>query len=240
MCTVSWLQHDDGYELFCNRDERLTRAAALPPRAGERDGVRYIAPVDGNFGGTWIATNEFGLSLCLLNGARRCVDPRTGGTRSRGLLLLDLVASPDVRSMADQVARVDLSVYAPFTLAAIERGGTASVVVWDGFERAPSLPARMPLISSSFDPDGVYEKRGAEFRRQLEGAGRLDADLLYAFHRSHGAAKSAYSPCMHRADARTVSFTWIHVGARTADFLYTPDSPCSGAPSEKYTLPLRG
>src|SRR5690242_15248032 len=96
MCTVSWLYDGDGYQLLCNRDERRSRSRATGPRVHQRNGVRYVAPLDGNFGGTWILTNELGVSLCLLNGANvggGDIYPRFDSRRSRGLLLVDLVSS---------------------------------------------------------------------------------------------------------------------------------------------------
>lgn len=47
MCTAAWLLESNGHQLFCNRDERRTRKLALPPRLRERNGVKYLAPVDG-------------------------------------------------------------------------------------------------------------------------------------------------------------------------------------------------
>ncbi len=67
MCTVSWLLHDAGYEVFFNRDEQKGRAIANPPAVFDREGTRYMMPVDPDGGGTWIAMNQHGLSLCLLN-----------------------------------------------------------------------------------------------------------------------------------------------------------------------------
>ena len=67
MCTASWLIEADGYELFCNRDESKMRQPAAPPALRERLSVKFLAPADGDFGGSWISVNEFGLSLCLLN-----------------------------------------------------------------------------------------------------------------------------------------------------------------------------
>ena len=68
MCTVSWLYHPGGYQLFCNRDEKHHRLPALPPLSCVHRGMQYVAPVDGDAGGTWLAVNEAGLTLCLLNG----------------------------------------------------------------------------------------------------------------------------------------------------------------------------
>ena len=36
MCTVSWIHDKDGYQLLCNRDEKLTRKPALEPRLAVR------------------------------------------------------------------------------------------------------------------------------------------------------------------------------------------------------------
>src|SRR5207247_8144580 len=104
MCTVSWLHEPGGYQLLCNRDEKLTRAAALPPRIRERDGVRYVAPVDGDFGGAWIGSNEFGVSICLLTGVG---EPH--GYRSRGLLIPDLLSAMSSMEVSRRVSRLGRS-----------------------------------------------------------------------------------------------------------------------------------
>ena len=61
------------------------------------------------------------------------------------------------------------------------------------------------LTSSSFDSEEVRRSRQEEYSHVHDGEG------LFAFHRSHAPARSAYSTCMHRADAETVSFSWIQV-----------------------------
>jgi Transport and Golgi organisation 2 len=217
MCTVTWLHDDDGYQLFCNRDEKLSRAPALPPRMHERNGVRYVAPVDGNFGGAWIGANEFGVSICLLNGVTR-----GGGVRSRGLLLPELLSAASVADVQSRVEDMDLLPYSPFTLAVLEPGQHTSVIEWDGLEKVivPAGDRYLPLVSSSFDPEGVRRRRCEEFARRLDAAGRLDASVLFAFHASRGRQADAYSTWMHRSDARTVSFSWIRVNGAAVEFLY--------------------
>src|SRR6516165_698509 len=90
MCTVSWVHQRGGYHLLCNRDEKLTRGTAFAPALIERGGVRFIAPIDADFGGTWLAVNEFGISLCLLNGDAGTAPSGATPRRSRGLLLREL------------------------------------------------------------------------------------------------------------------------------------------------------
>jgi len=224
MCTISWIHDKDGYQLLCNRDEKLTRKSALEPRLAVRNGTRFLAPVDGDFGGTWIATNELGVSICLLNGANLTGSETHAAApgRSRGLLLLDLISLQSVAAMSDRIREADLSVFAPFTLAALQPGRPIAILEWDGSKKTLFLETagRFMLTSSSFDSEEVRRSRHEEYNRVHDSEG------LFAFHRSHAPARGAYSTCMHRADAQTVSFSWIQVSRKETDFFYIPGAPC--------------
>lgn len=232
MCTVSWVHHDGGYDLLCNRDEKHTRARAVQPIFASRNGVRYLAPLDGDCGGTWISVNEFGVAICLLNGATK----RTGRA-SRGHVVTAVADSWCVDEVVRRLVAVDLDAFAPFVIAAL-RPGQSMVIDWDGEQRHVDLrpERRMPLVSSSFDPVTVRERRRAEFECV---ATTLDVESLYSFHTSHGTQRGPYSPCMHRADAQSVSFSWVKVGSGEIDFLYSPDAPCRRAPFVRQALPRR-
>lgn len=238
MCTVSWVHQPGGYHLFCNRDEKRTRGTASSPRILERSGVRYIAPLDSDFGGTWIAINEFGLSLCLLNGGLRGAFSGLPGVRSRGLLPGDLVWAPSAGECILSLNQLDVGVYAPFTLLVLEPGRAATLAEWDGEDLTvdPSGDSHMPLTSSSLDAEGARRFRLNELARRLGPSGRVDPALLYWFHCSHGSSADAYSPCMHRADAETVSFSWAIVTRAEVRFLYSPAAPCQWSPSEQRIL----
>lgn len=223
MCTTSWLNFNDGYRLFFNRDEKHTRRAGVPPEVRRLRGVSFISPLDGDHCGTWIAVNEFGLTLCLLN--RHDGPP---GSVSRGLLLLDLADSSDQVAVAGRLAEASLGLYSPFTLAALQPGQEAVVLEWDG----RSLAARfdgdslMPLTSSSHETVAVIARRRAEFRRIVQANDPASLELLRRFHRSHDPAPSAYSVCMHRDDAATVSFSSVLVSHGWIEFEYLGSSPC--------------
>ncbi len=233
MCTVSWLHQNDGYALLCNRDEKKSRLLATPPELRAASGVQYLAPVDGNHGGTWIAVNEFGMTLCLLNGK-----PRPAGSRSRGLLLPEWIGHSDADAVRGAFMHADLSAYSPFTAVALESGRPALVLRWDGAKRS-SLDdgeACMPLTSSSFDAAGAQVHRRMEFRRLLAQTGRLDSQLLNLFHASHGNALGPLSACMHREDAETVSFTRVIVDTQCVRMDYSPSAPCKRTPSTHFEL----
>ena len=237
MCTVSWLHDSSGFELYCNRDEKLTRADALPPAVYTRGGVHYVAPIDSDRGGTWVAANEFGVALCLLNGY---TERYTGVSFvSRGTLIPELIAASSALDAVRHGGSRDLGAYAPFVLLALEQQFPACLLIWDGRDKITIAngDAFMPLASSSFDPAGVCEHRRAWLRSLRSARGTLDAALLRDFHASHGGGASALSPCMHRADAQTVSFTQVTVSDTSVQLFYTPSAPCLQAPGLTLALP---
>jgi len=228
MCTVSWINQEDGYHLLCNRDELHTRKPALPPSVHERSDVRFIAPIDGDYGGSWIGVNQFGLSLCLLNRYQDGEQSATGSKKSRGLLLAGLMDSPSRAEVHTSMLETDLSRFQPFTLVALEPQKKALLIHWTGRECVRDLDGEgaMPLSSSSYDPMGAGESRQQCFERLVSGSGKTP-ERLFGFHASHEPVRGPYSTCMHRDDARTVRFSWIRVGAGRIEFCYHPDSPCS-------------
>jgi hypothetical protein len=235
---VSWVHEEDGFQLLCNRDEKRTRAEAHGPQVFVRNGVRYIAPADGDFGGAWVLVNEFGVGLSLLNGKP---GDRWKSFRSRGLLLPELSGAASSAEAITMLGQMNLTVYAPFTLAAVAAGAPANVAEWDGvlLKMLADGDAAMPLISSSFESETVRATRRAEFNRLKRLEPRLTAGVLWQFHSSHGPRPSAYSPCMHRPDAQTVSSSWIRVTTQAIEFHYSPGSPCQWRPGERVVLARR-
>ena len=66
MCTITFLARRNGYALGMNRDEKLTRVAALPPSRLLLGGRTILCPSEPN-GGTWIGVNDAGATLALIN-----------------------------------------------------------------------------------------------------------------------------------------------------------------------------
>ncbi len=232
MCTVSWFFTEDGYELFSNRDERRTRPSAAPPAVVETPRVRYLAPSDTEAGGTWIAVNELGLTLSLLNLYQATRPPGSPQPpRSRGLLVRDLAASEGLAEVAEALARTDLARYEPFTLLAVEPR-LARAFEWDGRSLETLGEPAHPLVSSAvaFPAAAAARKRSFEL---LAAQGLGGPELHLAFHRSHLPERGRLSVCMHREDARTVGFSRVRVDAREITLAYAPSSPCRtglGAP----------
>src|SRR5262249_28384293 len=151
-----------------------------------------------------------------------------GGTprRSRGLLIRDLAWAPAAGEALVWLKQLDLTVFAPFSLVLLEAGRPAIVTQWDrrNLTVDPAGDAHIPLTSSSVDETGVRRSRLNALARMVNLSQPIDSSVLYRFHSSHGSSANAYSTCMHREDAETVSFSWITVSKNEIRFLYLPDA----------------
>ncbi len=228
MCTVTWIRAAEGYDLFFNRDELQSRGPEEEPRAQMAGDVRFLAPRDGEAGGTWIAVNEFGLTLGLLNGyaAARAAPPER--RTSRGQIILALIDAPEPAAVAERWRELDLRSFQAFSLVAIGPGSPAQLHEWDGtlLRTTEDAEDRMPIASSSLDQPGAIAFRRTHLSELARGSGGLSVAVLERFHKSHAGAASPLTPCMHRADAETRSSCHIHVGARLVELAYAPGPPC--------------
>lgn len=230
MCTLTWLRGADGYALRMNRDEMLVRRAESGPTVHERDGRRFIAPVDGDAGGTWIAVGDTGVTVCLLNGYVPA-DLRDVPRRSRGILVLDLADARTRDEALGRLAQDDPARYRSFVLVVVDPAAPVAVAHFDGdtLEIDRDAELRVPLISSAIRSQEVRASRQATFD-ELRGAhGGVTDDMLAAYHASHRRGPSAHSPCMHRHDAETRSLSHVVVSEGRVRFAYTGDAPCRGA-----------
>lgn len=233
---MSWFSTTSGYEVFFNRDERRSRKAALPPGIRVRGDTRFVAPLDGDFGGSWLAVNEHGLTLAIENGYTDLDDlahePAAGFT-SRGLLLTSLADCRSSASVLRRIEGLDLHRYRSFLLTVFDHDGSGLLARWIrgllSVDR--ELERLVPIVSSSFETSEVRRKRRAVFQRMRNATNAGHAELHLAYHESHLPRKGPYSTCMHRPDARTVSFSHIVVDEQEARFYYVPHSPCRGRPS---------
>lgn len=228
MCTVSWLIADGGYELFDNRDESRRRSPALPPRLEVLEGVRALAPRDGDAGGTWIGANELGLALALLNAWHLDVSEPPRGFVSRGLLVRSLLDAGTAAEVEGRLRAASLERFRGFCLAAFEPGLPAPrTLTWDGAELREVAPA-LPLVSSSLGPQRAHRERRRVLAGLVEGRAPapLDRELLEAFHASHLPERGPWSVCMHREDAHTKSCCHVRVDPREVVVRYAPGPPC--------------
>jgi len=233
---VSWIREHDRFQLFFNRDESRRRGPARPPELRRGDARNWAAPTDGDFGGSWIGVNDHGLAICLLNGYADDAMPlpAAGDFTSRGLLLTSLIDALTVSEVQRRLAARDLSHFRSFWVAAFEPSGPATLARWDGDRLIvePLEDSAMPLVSSSFATGEVRRSRTELLRRMKRESDTDATETHLAYHESHDPVAGPYSPCMHRSDAESVSFSWIRVGTSRIEFFYSDDSPHAGRPLE--------
>ena len=247
MCTLTWRQGEWGYEVYFNRDELRSRPAAFAPSLQltrntdslptAESSVAFLSPTDPVAGGTWIACNQTGITLCLLNGYLEAeTDAAHSGRRSRGLLVRDLAGctSRDLlpQLLAEQLARFR---YSSFLLAVFAPNLSPEGWSWNGHALDPRQVSP-PVVSSSWDQAGAEHYRRQIFNALTEAG---DPQQLLAFQSSHAEQPSALTPCMHREDARTVSLTRVQVSNRKVSMEYAPGPPCQEMLGSPLSLSLQ-
>lgn len=231
MCSVTFCSTAAGYLVAMNRDERRSRVAGLPPRRHDLEGVRVIHPEEPG-GGTWVSVNDAGIGFALINWyavTARASEP----AHSRGQVILAL---RDARGFAEAGARLrqlDLSRRNPFRLVAIDPGASR-VTEWR-WDQNYLTEQRQPWnfgqwLSSGFDEPAAQRIRGEVLRHQLTVPDRGGRDWLRRLHASHAPERGAFSICMHREDAATVSYTEIEVSASEVTMRYFGGAPCASEP----------
>ena len=119
MCTLSVITRSDGYLLAMNRDERIARGAGEPPQVHHRGATTAVYPGDGA-GGTWIAANEHGITLALLN--RSDVVPLPcdrNQPRSRGEIIPALASAPSLTGLQAAFGTLNLHGIRPFRFVGV-------------------------------------------------------------------------------------------------------------------------
>ncbi|MCE9563136.1 MAG: NRDE family protein [Planctomycetes bacterium] len=243
MCTLTVIPGANShYRLAFNRDESPTRAKGLPPQVRHFGTHCAIMPIDPVSGGTWLAVNDAGLSLALLNvnlADRDRAAPKP--PRSRGEIIpAFLTTDSPAAALVAAEHLLDYRDFAPFRLILIGNG-VAADVRWDGREpMGTSRPVVSPqMFTSSGLGDHVVEGvRGELFEELFAGLPESWEASQDAFHRHRWPGREHISVNMTRATARTVSFSVIEVGPASAVFTYQDASPDTTAECVKVQLPL--
>jgi hypothetical protein len=228
VCTASWLRRGGELRVYFNRDELDGREPGTAPAAAEHDGVRFVAPRDGRTGGTWIAATDRGLALALLNRSDGLQPPRPG---TRGRLIPRLVAARDPDDLTSRLLREPLRDLPPFRLVSFWlEPARAEAVTWDGRNLAVELLDADDgmLCSSGLGDERATRERAERRTRARARAAEWDHAALRAFHRSHEPEPSAWSVCMHRTDAETVSYTEVCLSPAGVRLAYVASPPCRG------------
>ncbi|MFW0739908.1 NRDE family protein [Flavobacterium sp. T12S277] len=117
MCTVSFINNNGRIILTSNRDEKVVRPTAIPPKNYKKKNKNIIFPKDSKAGGTWYIVDDKGTVLVLLNGALEKHEVKISYRKSRGLIVLDVIGHDSPREFWDIINLDDIE---PFTLVLFE------------------------------------------------------------------------------------------------------------------------
>jgi len=213
MCTVSWTLRPEAYDLFFSRDEQRTRPLGEAPQFLKAGRTKILAPRDPMGGGSWIFSNEYGLSACVLNAYPPTISPFgiAGAPRSRGRLLLDLAFASDFLELEGALSEaLSANTYAAcFIVVFSLKEGVGWWICNGGPLRRVRSPVRPPITTSSWDSERVSAQRQKVFQTMTRGSDAPAVDCLRAYHEATEQDADAFSVRMSRPDARTVSLTHV-------------------------------
>lgn len=238
MCTISFVPNPRGFHLAMNRDENQARPRALPPVIINLAGCRAILPREPS-GGTWIAANDRGVCVALINWHRIKLEPPSS-VISRGEVVRAMAGHLSVGDIAAGLASLTLRRLRPFRLIAIvPLENKLTEWRWD-LKRLSAL--EHPWKKQHWFSSGFGEERAELERRQVcdsaqdgQSAGTLV--WLRRLHRSHLPTRGPFSICMHRKEAATVSYTEVAVSNRRVLLRYKPGPACSANSKITKALP---
>jgi hypothetical protein len=239
MCTVSFVPKHRGFYLAMNRDEKLTRSAAVPPEAIRCGKRRAIFPHERS-GGTWIAANDAGICLALLNWHKIPGEPAAVAL-SRGVVVARLASVSSLRDVAGRLSSIPLQNLRPFRLIVVDQSAKMLIECrWDLRQLRTWRHAwhLQHWFSSGFDEATAETRRRLICREARNQKSRGTLRWLRRLHRSHRPRPSAFSICMHRSVAATVSYTEIVGQNERMIMRYKPGPPCASAPSSELKLAI--
>jgi hypothetical protein len=238
MCTLSFVPRDSGYYVAMNRDELVTREFALPPQLVTVAQTQTIYPQEPT-GGTWIAANEYGITLALLNW--NLAEPPSSKQSSRGSIIPQLIAQNNFHAIAEKLKTIFLEGILPFRLIGICY--LEKLIYewrWDGLSLG-----RMQFdwkvhhwFSSGLSDNQAEKKRGKACLMAWSDPTAGTEPWLRKLHRSHSSEPGPFSICVHRSDAKTVSYAEIDYGPEHLNFRYIAGQPCDPGHALSFELSL--
>ncbi|MBP6100508.1 MAG: NRDE family protein [Flavobacterium sp.] len=207
MCTVSYIYCNGTSIITSNRDEKVVRPSALAPQEYEWKDKKIVYPKDPQAGGTWYVVSKEGTLIVLLNGAEEKHVAKEQYRKSRGLIVLDVIAADSPLTALEQIDLTDIE---PFTLVVFQ-SGTLFQFRWDEVEKAFTTldPTQQYIWSSAtLYPKEIRDQRSEWFRDFMASHVAIDPEKMVAFHTQTEAENTENGLVINRGDfLKTLSVT---------------------------------
>ncbi len=221
MCTASWSAGHGRLSLCFNRDERKSRSEALPPRREAMEGIQVVAAIDPDAGGTWLAVNEHGLCVFLLNnyGAQAVLAESPRHPRSRGELPLRFASCASRALAIERLLEGSYEDYHPFLVAFADREGVA-MYSWDGKDLEGMRVQQDFVTTSSFRTSEVQSYRNFRYQSLLAGRAFLTPADRRELHVGTPHEDPAFDSLMLRSESRTHSVSTVEIDSDRVIYRY--------------------
>jgi len=220
MCTVSFVYSNGQVIITSNRDEKVVRDNALAPKSYLINNKNIIFPKDSKAGGTWFAVSDEGTVIVLLNGASEKHQLKSSYRKSRGLIVLDLMAT---NSPILEWETIDLYGIEPFTMVLFQEEKLWQLR-WNEIQKETVvLEATQNHIwsSSTLYSKEVRAKRANWFFNFMTSKKQASAEDLFHFHRYTEAKNQEHGLVINRNNIlKTLSITQVVIDHNKVEIFY--------------------
>ena len=231
MCTLLFaMDPPTGPDLYVvsNRDEALDRRA-MGPRIHGRRGMRILAPLDVEAGGTWLGLNEVGIFVGITN---RFGSDSATDHKSRGHLVFDALGCESVAEAASTIGALSARDYSGFHLLITD--GRSGRVVWNDGEAIRKIElASGYYVMSERSFDAAPSPRLHRISDRIIDLGTWSEEHRRRFRQwmvEHDDSDPLEGTCIHAEEANygTRSSTVVELGS-SPQFLHAEGPPCRTA-----------
>jgi hypothetical protein len=206
MCTVSFVATNSGFVITSNRDETALRSADFP-REYIVNNHKIFYPKDPLAGGTWYAVNQNGTVAVLLNGAADKHEHCPPYNRSRGLVVLEILAAANPFL---QWQSIDLNNVEPFTIVLFQQKKLYQLR-WNGIDKSTenlAIDKNHIWSSSTLYNSEIRRKRASWFFDFVAGKNKISSEDLLNFHENTHSENSENGLVINRNNVlKTLSIT---------------------------------
>jgi uncharacterized protein with NRDE domain len=219
MCTVTFVPFKSGFIFTSNRDEKINRPT-ISPKIYEDLHYKLMYPKDKKAGGTWIVAKNDGTCIVLLNGAFEKHQLKTNYTRSRGTVLMEMIASANP---LQHFSSIHLEGVEPFTLIVFQNNKLMELK-WDETEKyaIPHTTADAHIWSSST----LYNLEQRNLRKHWfenfkQKNSPISPESTLSFHKNTHPENEEYGLVINRDNnTKTVSITQLFSQNNKVEMIY--------------------